>query len=180
MGLVKGQDGRHLMVDRTPDGATVPPPGPNMAPDTRLLDRQIGAALDARGVGKGGGGGHIGDMTNNDGRLNKLENEVHAIKGALDWAKITFTILVAVVLAGFGISITLNLNMSSKVSGLFDKLTEEFRAQRLQQTNEVSAISNAITATKQQPAQIIIWPTSAPSPTISPAPVTPSPTSAPK
>jgi hypothetical protein len=118
----------------------------------------------------------MGGMTDNDGRLMRLENEVHSIKGALDWAKISFSILTAVVLGGMAILITLNLNLSNRVSDLFDKITEEFRAERLQQTNEVSAISNAITATKQQPTQVIVVPAALPSPPISLVPPTPQPT----
>ena len=102
----------------------------------------------------------IGASAARDERYYKLENEVHAIRGALDWAKIAFTILVAVVLASTGVLVTLNLNTSSKVSGLSDKITEEFRAQRAEQAAQITAISSAVTAAKQQIPQVIIVPSS--------------------
>jgi hypothetical protein len=118
----------------------------------------INAALDGRQVAHSGGGGHMGDMTTDDGRLGRLENEVHAIKGSLDWAKVAFAILATVTLGGMGILISLDMNLSAKVGGISDKIAEEFRAQRLEQAAQVSAISNAITATKQQPPQVILVP----------------------
>lgn len=46
---------------------------------------------------------HDGDMTMPTDRLAKLEHEVHAIKGSLDWAKVLFAFLGAVMLGGFAI-----------------------------------------------------------------------------
>ena len=88
-------------------------------------------------------------------------------KWSLDWAKTAFGMLIAVVLGGFGIIITLSMNLSTKVGALSDHVVEEFRAQRLEQAAQVSAISNAITATKQQAPQVILVP--APTPAV-PAP----------
>lgn len=102
----------------------------------------------------GGGNGHDGGMFTDDGRLGKLENEVHAIKGALDWAKIAFSILLGVVAVIAG----LVWQVSGKVDGLSSKLTDEFRAQRAEMAAQTSAIANSITATKQQVPPVIVIP----------------------
>jgi hypothetical protein len=173
-----------MMPDQSPDRDPVTPNIPNATPDTTILDRRIDAAFGRRGFGKDGGGGHIGGMAD-DERLQKLENEVHAIKGALDWAKITFSILIAVVLGGITLLVSLNLKTSSQVDALSDKITNEFRIQRAEMSAQVSAIANAITATKQQAPQVIILPVSAvhepsnPSPVPSPSIAPPSPTPTP-
>ncbi|BDV34252.1 hypothetical protein [Methylocystis iwaonis] len=97
-------------------------------------------------------------MEHYDNRLRALENDVHAIKGAVDWAKVAFAILATVTLGGMGILISLNLFLSSKVGGISDKISEEFRAQRLEQAAQISSVANAITATKQQAPQVILVP----------------------
>ncbi|MEC4591644.1 hypothetical protein VPG91_11650 [Nitrospirillum amazonense] len=109
-----------------------------------------------------GGDDHSRDMDKLIERLGKLENEVHAIKGSLDWAKVAFAFMGAVILAGFGLLATLSHNTSSKVDGISSKITEEFRAQRADQAATISALGNAITATKQQSPQVILVPAPAP------------------
>ncbi len=103
---------------------------------------------------KGGGSGHDGSMFTDNNRLSRLENEVHAIKGALDWAKVAFSVLVGAVALIAG----LIWQVSGKVDGLSTKLTEEFRAQRAEMAAQTSAIANSITATKQQAPQVILIP----------------------
>ena len=145
---------------------STPPEGPESTPDTRLLDRQISKELDKRGLVAKGGGGHMGGMTADDQRLTKLENDVSAIKGSLDWAKIAFTMLLAVALAGFGILITVSFNLSSKIDSISTTISEEFRSQRLEQSAQISAVANAMAAAKQQTPQVLLLPT----PTSSSAP----------
>ncbi|HEY8160695.1 MAG TPA: hypothetical protein VIF34_00295 [Methylocystis sp.] len=141
---------------------SVPDQEENSSPATVLLNRQIDARLDARGIVGNGGGGHMDNMDQNDGRLRALENDVHAIKGSLDWAKIVITLLSAITLGGFTAIATLTWNswsnLVSKVDAVSSKISEEFRAQRLEQAAQISAISNAITATKQQAPQVILVP----------------------
>ena len=80
---------------------------------SNYLDERLGRGLgepitrpkDSGPVDPPPGPPHDGDMTMSSDRLSRLEQEVHTIKGSLDWAKVAFTILVAVTLGG--ISITL-------------------------------------------------------------------------
>jgi hypothetical protein len=130
------------------------------------MDRRIKNALETGGYFAGGGGGGVGGMSEDDSRrLTAIENEVHAIKGALDWAKIAFSILTAVVIGVAG----LVYSLGSKIDAITGKIADEFRAQRVEQVGQVTAISNAITATKQQVPQVIVVPTGALAPTAAPA-----------
>jgi len=135
---------------------------PDSSPDFGILDRRISKALDERGFVSGGGGGHIGGMGGDDGRLSRLENEVHSVKGALDWAKIAFSILIVVVVGGFGIMATVGFNLSSKMDSVLTRISDEFRSQRVDQAAQISAVANAIAATKQQVPQVILVPTPTP------------------
>lgn len=95
-------------------------------------------------------------------RLGRLENEVHAIKGAMDWMKVAFTVLCAVTLGGF--AFIGNLVVSSArdngagISSLRNDMLAEARANRTELTATVGAIANAITATRQQAPQVILVP----------------------
>lgn len=146
------------MADQGSDIQAFPGQGPDTTPRFDLVDMRIAKALDARGLGDGGGGGHMDGMTPKDDRLSALENEVHAIKGSMDWAKVAFAMIMAVVMGGFAVLINMNLNMSSTVGGISTKIAEEFRAQRSEQAAQITAISNAVTATKQTPPQVILVP----------------------
>jgi hypothetical protein len=105
-------------------------------------------------------------MGGDDGRLSRLENEVHSVKGALDWAKIAFSILIVVVVGGFGIMATVGFNLSSKMDSVLTRISDEFRSQRVDQAAQISAVANAIAATKQQVPQVILVP--APTPGVTP------------
>jgi hypothetical protein len=111
------------MADQTPGPISTPSDGPNSEPNFAILDKRISKALDDLGVVSGGGGGHMGGVPADDGRLSKLENEVHAIKGSLDWAKIAFSMLLAVTLGGFAILIALTLNITFNLSSKIDSIS---------------------------------------------------------
>ncbi len=104
-----------------------------------------------------------------DDSLARLWNEVHAIKGWM--VGITVAVTVSVVLSI--LSIMLTLNVSGKLDGLSFKidhdfrvqraeLAAEFRAQRAEVASQITAISNAIVAVKQQAPQFILVPAPAP------------------
>ena len=93
-------------------------------------------------------------LTGVDNRLTGLEKEVHGIKGSLDWMKVAFSLLIAVVgLVAGGMWI-----LYGKVDAISSKLSDEFRAQRAEMSAQTSAIANAITATRQQAPQVILMP----------------------
>lgn len=146
----------------SPDQDSTPDQGPSVSPETVFLDGRIKKMLDERGVGKGGGGGHIGGMSDNDDRLSALEKDVSAIKGSLDWAKIALTILCTVTLFGVCLAITIERDglkeLSAKVDKIQTTITDEFRAQRSEQAAQISAIAGAVTASKSQAPQVILIP----------------------
>ncbi len=151
---------------QTPDGQnSTPGAGIDVSPNTALLDQRIDSALDKRGIAAAGGGGHMGGMSIDDQRLAKLEHDVSTIKGSLDWAKVAFALLCAVTTGGITLMVSLTMTLSGKVDGISNKISDEFRSQRLEQASEVSAISNAIVATKQQPPQVLLVPAPAMAPT---------------
>ena len=102
-------------------------------------------------------------------RLSRLEQEVHAIKGSLDWAKVLFAFLGAVTLGGFAIVFNQNGSLRTEITGvrtetigglasLRTDLAAEARATRAELSATTSAIANSITATKQQAPQVILVP----------------------
>ena len=95
-------------------------------------------------------------------RLAKLEQEVHAIKGSLDWAKVLFAFLGAVMLGGFAILFnqigSLRTETAGAISSLRTDLAAEARATRAELSATTSAIANSITATRQQAPQVILLP----------------------
>lgn len=146
----------------------VQPSQPGVQPNFDLVDSRVQKALDARLLAHGGGGGNIGGMAH-DERVSKLEVEVGTIKGSLDWAKIAFGLMGAVVLSGFAIVITIMLNLSAKtdaqitvlsgkVDGISTTITEEFRTQRADQAAQTSAVANAIIAAQQRPSVVMLQP----------------------
>ena len=124
----------------------------------------------ARGLGepvgpKGGGPAtppgeppQDGDMSMFSSRLAKLEQEVHAIKGSLDWAKVAFAFLGAVTLGGFATLFTQNGNLRTEITASRTELAAEARATRSELSATTSAIANSITATRQQAPQVIMVP----------------------
>lgn len=97
-------------------------------------------------------------MSTDTDRFAALEKEVHAIKGALDWAKVAFALLGTFTVAGFALLTTLSIGVSSKVDGVSRSILEEFRAMRLETAAQTSAIANAVTAAKQVPPQVLLVP----------------------
>lgn len=119
-----------------------------------------------RRVEEGDGGGTVSDM---EERVTKLELATAKTEGQLDWAKIVATTILGVMLAGFSLLAAITLSASNRsdasaakleaqVAGVSAKLADEFRAQRQEQAAQITAISNAITASKQQPPQVLLVP----------------------
>ena len=101
-----------------------------------------------------------------DERLTGLEKEVHGVTIALDWVKIGFGLVLAVMLSGFALLSTQMstqvTSLGTRIDGLTAKLSDEFRAQRAEAAAQTSAIANAVTATRQQAPQVILVPPPAP------------------
>jgi hypothetical protein len=104
-----------------------------------------------------------------DGRLDGLEKSVEGLKGSLDGLKVAasaLTAMVGVAAAVLGGFVYFSANSAStridrleaKVDAIVPRITEEFRAMRMESAAQTSAIANAITATKQQAPQVILVP----------------------
>jgi len=93
-----------------------------------------------------------------DDRLGRLENEVHAIKGGMDWMKVAFSLLGGVV----AILAAAIWQVSAKVDAIVPQMRAEFRDDFRKAHDDtmaqVSAIANAIIAVKQQAPQVILVP----------------------
>ena len=101
----------------------------------------------------GGGGPHVNQMNE---RLARLE-------GAFDWLKVVLTLIVAIMLGGFaflGVQVTRTDNklaaldsrvaaLSSQIAGLPNQINADIR-------DLTKTLSEAITAAKQTPPQIIL------------------------
>ena len=128
----------------------------------RGLDEPITRPKDSGPVDPPPGPPHDGDMTMSSDRLSRLEQEVHAIKGSLDWAKVLFAFLGAVTLGGFSIVFNqiggLRTETAGAISSLRSDLVAEARTTRAELSATTSAIANSITATKQQVPQVILVP----------------------
>ncbi|MEI8393741.1 MAG: hypothetical protein WCF85_03325 [Rhodospirillaceae bacterium] len=163
-----------------------------------MTNRNIAKYSTARPLVSSGGDGHNGDMDETwrasvDKRLDKLEeslnrlwNEVHAIKGALDWMKIAFTLMGAVMIGGFAFFGNQISALRGEMTAGFSAIRAEMRedrattkadintirtemredraAARADVAAQVNAIANAIIATRQLPPQIIQIPAPAQSP----------------
>lgn len=142
--------------------------GPKLLASEEDFDRARAELANHQRLEGGDGGGHIGDVKMTD-RIGKVEIEVATIKGALDWAKLIATIVLGVMLAGFSLLAALTFNagnrsdasaskLEAQIAGVSAKIADEFRAQRQEQAAQITAISNAITAAKQQPPQVLLVP----------------------
>lgn len=132
---------------------------PKLLIDNVRSDFEASRLARSTSVGGGDGGDHMNEMSE---RVRRVEQNVAKIEGSLDWAKLVASILIGVVLAGFSLLTALSLNVTSKVEAISGKISEEFRLQRQDTTGQISAISNAITAAKQQPPQVLLVPTPTP------------------
>lgn len=90
-------------------------------------------------------------------RLAKLETSI-------DWMKVILGLMTAVMLGGFTLLSTQIINLGTRIDGTNAKLSEEFRAMRVEMSAQTSAIANSITAAKQVQPQIIVMPPPAPVP----------------
>jgi hypothetical protein len=115
---------------------------------SELLQRRLQQLDQAAGNGGGDSGHHSPDLRE---RLAKLE-------GAFDWLKVALALVMAVVVGGFaflGVQVT---RTDGKVSALSDQvqaLPERINANLRDLTK---TLSDAITASKQTPPQVILMP----------------------
>lgn len=113
-----------------------------------LRERRPGNGLNASTLAPSGRPPDIGEM---DGRISKLE-------GAFDWIKVTVSLIAAVLIGGIafiGVQIT---RVDGRISALSDQvngLPEKVNANLRDLT---STLSQAISASKQTPPQVILMP----------------------
>jgi hypothetical protein len=123
----------------------------------------------------GNGGPHPPDMSDISGRVSKIEGAVDGLKSAVDAMRwvigLGFPILAVIMIGGFtflGFQITQTNNrvitLESKVDSLPDKISTNL-------LNLTKTLSDAITASKQQPPQVILMPAPMPAPQPSPPPL---------
>ena len=137
--------------------------------DTRILEEQLakakaanewaahGAAAEGMQLAGGNGGRYIPDMGE---RLAKLEGAFEGLKSAIEGLRHSQNMMLGATLAGFGLLIAIGLYTLNRI----DLLPGEFQA--INRT-----LSEAISAAKQTPPQVILIPAPAPQqPTITPAP----------
>ena len=111
----------------------------------------------------------------------RLENEVNRISGAMDWSKVTFTVIAGALFAILVLLVSLLVTLFFNMRGLYAEIESGFAAQSQQQAREVSTIASVITAAKEMQPQIYVLPADAvvyprspqTTPTVPPAPTPP-------
>lgn len=121
-------------------------------------------------IDSSGGGPHPPDMDDTwrakvDDKLSGLDKglsdvriTVGELKGDISGLKVAVSVLASAMALGFAVIGAVSYSTQAKVDALGPRITEEFRAMRLESAAQTSAIANSITATKQQAPQVILVP----------------------
>ena len=132
----------------------------------RQLDRIEASGTDRSGRTGGGNGTppvspdtDIRWKATVDSRLARVDGALEGLKASIDGTRWVVGIVAVILIGGFSfLGFQLN-RMEYAVSALPTRLSDEFHSMRSEMAAQVSAISNAITATRQaQPAQIMVLP----------------------
>jgi hypothetical protein len=135
--------------------------------DWRLLQQSLKSNLEelarlkadaGKGVLEGSSGTAGEQKRGNDDRLPKLEGMIDVLKlfpsFLLAALALTFTVMVALL----GYVATQVASVERRVDSINGRLSEEFRVMRADMNAQTSAISNAVTATRQAQPQILVIP----------------------
>ena len=105
--------------------------------------------------------------------LNRLWNEVHAIKGAMDWIKVAFAFMGAVMIGGFAFlgsqtslirsemredRIAASTAVAAQITAIKADTSAQIIAIKADTSAQIIAIANVIAAVKQQAPQVILVP----------------------